>query len=492
MLLAQFYLLFGVLYSLGEYVGLYAGGSAFLLILMSIHVVNSRSNPTAKITWLVLLAIFPIAASLMYFYIDVDPGFRMTKKRLSEILGRTYKYLPENKSVYEEIEKIDPALFSLAQYMNRYGNAPIFKNSSCKYLPSGEAMFEELISELQKAEKFIFLEYFIISEGYMWGSVLKILKEKAEQGVDVKVLYDGTCAIKQLPYGYPLELSRLGIQCKMFSPILPLVSSHYNNRDHRKIVVIDGHTAFTGGANLSDEYMNVTHPYGHWKDACIMVKGEAVYSFSLMFLQMWNLSDKELNYSKYLDSVIPVPEDAEGYIIPYGDSPLDGELVGKNVYMDILNNATQYVHITTPYLIPDSEMASALCFAAKRGVDVKIIVPGVPDKKLIFMLSKSYYGELIDSGVEIFEYSPGFIHSKQFVSDGKSAVVGTINLDYRSLYLHFECGAYLRNMPVIGHIESDFLDTLQKCRKITRDSVARENKLAKLVGKLMRILAPLT
>ena len=492
MLLAQFLIMFYGLYLFSEYVVYLFTSAVVISLIMIITVVNSPSNPTIKMTWIALLGLVPVFGVLLYIYVETDIGYRLVKKNLSDIIRDTVKYVPDQSHLDEKIYYEAPEIYNLTQYMKVYGNAPVYENSAVTYFPLGEDMFDSLIEELNKAEKFIFLEYFIVSEGYMWGRVLKILKEKAEQGVEVRMLYDGTCAFTLLPYDYPQQLQKLHIKCKMFSPIRPMVSSHYNNRDHRKIVVIDGHTAFTGGANLADEYINMRQVYGHWKDTSIMIKGEAVRSFTLMFLQMWNIGERSVDYPRFMNVSAPVPENAEGYIIPYGDSPLDSELVGEMVYMDILNTAKRYVHITTPYLILDNEMITALSFAAKRGVDVKIILPHIPDKKIIFALSRSYYKTLMEAGVKIYEYTPGFVHAKTFVSDDNKAVVGTINLDYRSLYLHFECAAYMYKVPAIKDIVMDFDQTLEKCQLVTFETLRSQNIFYRLLGKILKIIAPIT
>ena len=303
----------------------------------------------------------------------------------------------------------------------------------------------------------------------MWEKILEILERKVQAGVEVRVMYDGTCAMFDLPYRYPEELKAKGMQCKMFAPIRPILSTHYNNRDHRKILVIDGKVGFTGGVNIGDEYINRVEKHGHWKDTAVMLKGDAVQGLTMMFLQMWNVTEKEPEYGKYLQKAEKGSQ-AKGFVLPYGDSPFDDEPVGETVYMDILNRAKKYVHIMTPYLIIDQSMITALTFAAKRGVDVKLILPHIPDKKFAFALAKSHYKELLKAGVRIYEYTPGFVHAKIFTSDDEKAVVGTINLDYRSLYLHFECAAFLYQVEEIAEIEKDFQRTLEKCQEVTLEN----------------------
>ncbi len=324
----------------------------------------------------------------------------------------------------------------------------------------------------------------------MWGRILRLLERKVKAGVEVRVLYDGTCAVGKLPYQYPKKLEELGIRCKMYAPLRPLVSTHYNNRDHRKILVVDGRVAFTGGINLADEYINKRVLHGHWKDTAVVLTGGAARNFTLMFLQMWSVSEYPYeDFTPYLDAARPV--EAEGWVLPYCSSPFDTEKVGEMAYMDILNQATDYVHITTPYLIIDHELTTALTFAAKRGVDVKLILPAVPDKKTVFALTHTYYRELLEGGVQIYEYTPGFIHAKMFVSDDSTAVVGSINLDYRSLYLHFECAALLYRCPAVADVERDFQETLAKCHAVTLEECRTARLSQKLTGLLLRPLAPL-
>ena len=325
----------------------------------------------------------------------------------------------------------------------------------------------------------------------MWGRILEILARKVKEGVDVRVMYDGTNEFTTLPRDYPKMLKNLGIKCKVFAPLSPFVSTHYNYRDHRKIMVIDGNTAFTGGINFADRYINQEVIHGHWKDTAVMLKGKAVRGFTLMFLQMWNIDEKEPQFEPFLSFPSLSPEKATGYVIPYGDCPLDKDKVGEMVYMDILNRAKRYVHIMTPYLILDGEMETAIKFAAERGVEVTIILPGVPDKLSAYSLAKSHYAALLDAGVQIYEYDPGFIHAKSFVSDDTEGVVGTINLDYRSLYHHFECAAYCYKTACIADIEKDFQETLKKCRRITKKTIWQNNPKLRIMSFFMKVVAPL-
>lgn len=466
-------------------------GMAVFTVVMVLYLLNCRLDPTAKITWLVVVMLTPVFGALLYFYTKMDIGHRALKVRFSHIISMTKDSIPQSEEVYRNLEEEDPGAAALVRYIQRSGCHPVYSGTEVTYFPLGEDKFAELLRQLEEARHFIYLEYFIIAEGMMWGEVLEILARKAKEGVDVRLMYDGTCEFTLLPHKYLKLLRNLGIQCKVFAPVSPFISTHYNYRDHRKILVIDGHTAFNGGVNLADEYINRTHRFGHWKDTAVMLKGEAVKSFTLMFLQMWNMDVREPEFlGLHACPALPGPQ-AKGYVVPYGDWPLDDDKLGERVYMDILNRARRYVHIMTPYLILDGEMETALKFAAERGVEVALILPGIPDKRIPYALAKTHYSSLLASGVKIYEYTPGFVHAKVFCCDGKEAVVGTINLDYRSLYHHFECATYLYGTECIADIEADFRDMFSKCRQVTPETVLGEKWTVKLAGVLLKAAAPL-
>ncbi len=460
---------------------------SFLSAVIVINIINKTDQLELNMLWILLIMLVPFIGVPLYVYIKNDIGYGKVNKKINKILSET-RYLKQDENVSFEIKSRDKQIHNVAKYTMKYFNYPVYKNSSIKYFALGEEKFEEMIKQLKKAEKYIFLEYFIIEEGYMWGKILAILAEKAKQGVDIRIIYDGTCSFYTLPSNYPKKLAKLGIKCKIFAPLTPFVSTHYNNRDHRKILIIDGKTVFTGGINLADEYINKKVVNGHWKDTAIMIKGEAIDTFILMFLQMWNIYEKA-DFNKYLHQTEKIKSD--GYILPYGDTPTDKHRLGQKIYLNILNTAVEYVHIMSPYLILDNETISALKFAAERGVDVKILLPHIPDKKIVYAIARTYYMDLIKSGVEIYEYTEGFVHAKIFVSDNIQAVVGTINLDYRSLYHHFECATYIYNNTNIYDIENDFQRTLQKSHIVTTENLKKDNIFFKIYGIIARIFAPL-
>ena len=489
-LIVQILFLFLAFYKLEGAMPYFWGGNTLLSAAIVLSLFGNDDNPTIKLTWFFILSVLPVFGLILYLYIRTDLGHRLMIRRYNDIQAQTKDLIPSPAAC--QTADLPPETQGLAAYLERCG-FPAYRNTDAEYFPLGDDAFGVMLDELKKAEHFIFLEYFIVSEGYMWGRILEILTEKVKQGVEVRFMYDGTCAVALLPYSYPEKLRKLGISCKMFAPLRPFVSTHYNYRDHRKILVIDGKVGFTGGINLADEYINRVKRHGHWKDTAIALRGDAVRSLTLMFLQMWDNNEPHFDpgaYSRYLDIPQP-PRTSKGYVIPYGDSPLDRDLVGEMVYMDIINRANRYVHIMTPYLIIDNEMITALTYAAQRGVEVRLILPHVPDKEVAFSLAHTYYRRLIDSGVQIYEYEPGFVHAKVFVSDDRKAVVGTINLDYRSLYHHFECAAYLYDKPEIADIERDFEQTLRQCVRADRALLKSDPLLRKLTGACMRVIAPL-
>ena len=492
MLAAQIALLAALFSSMKDWMPYYYGFVLALYGVLILHLVNKPSEPITKITWILLVVLAPTLGVALYLFVELEIGHRVLNRRLSQLMKETAAFLPDAPTLPEGAAETAPELAGLARYAWEHGGRyPVYADTKVDYLPSGETALEAMLDDLRKAEDFIFLEFFIIDEGVMWGRVLKILEEKVRQGVEVRVMYDGTCAIFRLPYRYPKMMKKLGIPCKMFSPIRPMISTHYNNRDHRKILVIDGKVAYTGGVNLADEYINRGSRFGHWKDVSIRLEGDAVRSFTLMFLQMWNVDESGDAFARYLDPPAYGPvKGAPGWVLPYGDSPLDQERVGEMMYMDILNRAQRYVHIMTPYLILDSEMLTALTFAAKRGVEVMILLPHIPDKKYAFALAKTHYRELLEAGVRIFEYTPGFVHAKVFVSDDCKGIVGTINLDWRSLYLHFECAAYLRDMPAILDMERDFQETVAQSQEVRIEDLKDIPLSYRVMGWLLKVFAP--
>lgn len=432
--------------------------------------------------------LFPIVGALLYIVIGGNLHKSRVLKAINQSEEKGNKYFIQDEKIKKEIESQNNGKIN---YLMNYLNFPVTKNNNINYYKLGELAYPEMLKELKNAKKFIFLEYFIIKNGTMWSEILKILEEKAKEGLDVRLIYDDMGCIALLPTSYPKQMEEKGIKCIAFNKLNPFLGVIMNNRDHRKMMIIDGKTVFSGGMNLADEYINLEHPYGKWKDNGIKITGEAVWNFTIMFLNMWNSYRKDdEDYKKYKYDFSKENLEQNGYTIPYGETPLDNEIVGENVYLNIINQAQKYVYIMTPYLIIDTDMINSLILAAKRGVDVRIVVPGIPDKKIVYSLTTSYFETLIKNGVKIYKYTPGFVHSKVFVSDDNIATVGTINLDYRSLYLHFECGIFMQDVEVIKDVKKDLVDTIGESHFVSKKEAMP--KLLKSVWQaVLRLFAPL-
>lgn len=492
-LLLQLSVLLASFLLLGKYSSLVYAGMSLLGVLVLIYLINKEDLPEFKLSWAIIICAFPIVGTILFLFVDKNWGSRGLKREMNRVIAETGEYLQQDENVTEEILHTDTATGALSHYLWKTAGYPAYRAGNNTYFRLGEEKWQDMLQELERAEKFIFLEYFIVEPGIMWDSVLEVLKRKAAEGVEVRFLYDGMCSLLLLPYNYAEKMKKLGIPTKPFAQIVPALSTHQNNRDHRKILVIDGRVAYTGGVNLADEYINRRERFGHWKDVAVKITGEAVDSFTVMFLRNWDTPGRPGDYTPYLRCwehgwELPKPE---GFVIPYGDGPNCRENVAEKIYLDILNTATRYVHIMTPYLIPDSTFLMMLKYAAQRGVSVQIILPHIPDKKYAFAIARTYYTTLLEAGVELYEYTPGFVHAKIFTSDDCKAVVGTVNLDYRSLYHHFECGAYFYQNGVVAEAEADFAETLKKCQKVTKEYYQSIPLHTRICGHLCKMFAPL-
>ena len=489
------FLIFGYTQLREQYFNIQTGLS-FISLLVVIYIINRPMNPAYKLAWCTTILFVPVFGGLFYLLLSVNNTRRKFRESIRTAVMESKTHLIQEETVLRHIEEISKHAAPQAHYINNLASYPVYENTSVEYFPSGEEMFMSMLEELEKAEHFIFMEYFIIHEGAFWDSVLEILKEKVRNGVEVKVIYDDMGSVSTLPAEYYLELREYGIECYCFNPFSPTLSLRLNNRDHRKVLVIDGHTSYTGGINLADEYINQLDMNGHWRDTGVMLKGDATWNFTVMFLQMWqHVSQEPVDYEKYHLKQEEFPAEcrkrADGFVQPYADNPLFSEVVAENVYLNMIHRATKYIYITTPYLIVDNEMITALTLAAQSGIDVRIITPGIPDKKTVFMMTRSFYEPLTKAGVKIYEYTPGFIHSKMMVVDDNYAVVGSVNLDYRSLYLHFECAAFIYHSKVINSIKEDIEDTIEVSKEITYESCLELNRPYRLWQGLLRLYAPL-
>jgi cardiolipin synthase len=470
----------------------------FTFGLLSLAVVffiaSQRSNPAHKLAWVIPILIFPVFGGVLYTLLRTNSRSKKFRDKIDASLNKALPLLKQRSDITADLEQQDKSVANQSRYILKASGFPVYNNSESIYYSSGEDFFVSFIEELKRAEKFIFIETFIIREGLMWNTILSILEKKAAEGVDVRVMYDDAGCLTTLPYKYYNTLREKGIKCYVFNPFTPLLEIRMNNRDHRKIIVIDGHTAFTGGINLADEYINAYERYGHWKDSAIMVRGEAAWNMTVMFLQLWSyLSNEPEDYEKFraCSDFCEDMYEPDGYIQPYGDSPLDNEPVGELTYINMISRAKDYVYIFTPYLVLDHEMITTLKLAAKSGVDVRIVTPHVPDKWYVFWVTQSFYEVLIEAGVRIFEYTPGFLHSKAFVCDDVLGTVGSINLDYRSLYFHFECGVWLYKTESVKAIRDDFIETFEKCQEITLEECLSVKPLKRIARGFLRLFAPL-
>ena len=493
LILIQLLVFLGIPYYLKEYATFIYSAMSVMEIVVLVYIINTEGNPAFKMTWMLCVMALPVIGTVFYIYVHLQLETRFVQNRLAALRMETEPYMDQDEKVTEALWASKSANAQLSYYLSHQLGFPTYRNTEVEYFPVGEDKFASMIKELEKAEKFIFMEYFIISEGYLWDTVLEILKEKAAAGVDVRVIYDDFGCVTTLPYQYYKSLQQMGIKCAAFNQFRPVLNVILNNRDHRKIAVIDGHTAFTGGINLADEYINRKERFGHWKDSGICLHGEAVWSFTVMFLQMWStITGMECNFESYRPEIYHEEEfKKDGFVQPYGDSPLDGETVGEHVYLNIISQAKKYLYIFTPYLIPDNETLTALCMAAKRGVDVRIVTPGIPDKKIVYILTQANYEILLESGVQIYQYTPGFIHSKSFVCDDEVATVGTINMDYRSMYLHFECGVWMYGSSAVAQVKEDALTTFEQCEQINMDYCRKKNFAVRALRGALKFLAPL-
>ncbi|MGI6344832.1 MAG: cardiolipin synthase [Bacillota bacterium] len=462
-----------------------------LSLLVALYVISRPDNRPYRLMWTVLLLAFPIFGGLFYLLFSSQSFVRLLGQREAAIDHSARHLLRQDNDVLASLAQRSPEIVPQARYLARTAGFPLYRNTRVRYLTPGERMWEVLLAELEKAEKYILLEFFIISPGRMLDSILNVLRLKAEQGVEVRLIYDDLGCFLRLPSDFPQRLAALGLKAAVFNPFRPVLSTLQNNRDHRKIVVIDGKVAFTGGVNIGDEYINADNRPVHWKDAAVMLQGDAAWGLTMMFLKMWSLIQNEaVDFQRYQPSDASAAIFDDGFVQPYADSPLDKENVGEHVYLQIINRAQKYVYINTPYLILDDVMLEALRLAAKSGVDVRIVTPYHWDKRLVHITTRSYYRELLAAGVRIYEYTDGFMHSKTFVADDETATVGTTNLDYRSLYLHFECGVWLHQSQAVREIKDDFLQTLKRCQQITLEETER-HALARLGQQILRLFAPL-
>ena len=464
--------------------------TALLTIALVLKLNSKHTNSAMKMPWIMLIMAFPVMGLSMYLLFEIlgDPG---VGKRLRAVREEMKQELTKNaRRAFAHLEVRDLSLANQSRYLWKKAGYPVYENTCVKYYGKAADAFQDMKTELEKAENFIFMEYFIVEDGSAFRELEEILVRKVKQGVQVRLMYDDIGSVGKVNMAFAKRLNGEGIRCVPFNPALPILNLFMNHRDHRKTTVIDGKVGFTGGYNLADEYFDRTHPYGKWKDTGLKLEGEAVRSLTAMFLELWYVQTREKeNFAKYTDLEYSVP--AQGFVQPYADNPLDEERVAENVYMNLINQANRTLYFMTPYLIITDEMNHALGMAAMRGVDVRIITPGIPDKKTVYAVTRSYYAGLVRQGVRIYEYTPGFCHAKQCICDGKAASVGTSNLDYRSLYHHFENNVLLSGCDAVGDIAADFEETFRQCREVTGAYGTGRGAVLRTWQYILRLFAPL-
>lgn len=465
----------------------------FIKLCSVLYIVYKPINPSYKITWIVLITILPVLGVFLFLFLGNVGISRRLKKNIEKNKKLSDKFLNFKKEDYMILKEMDIYKYKQACFLTNVSDFPIYRSNKIEYLNIGEIYFDRMLSDLKKAEKYIFLEYFIIAKSYMWDRLYEVLKDRSEHGVKIYILTDQIGSNLRLPEGFKDNFNLDNVVTKLFNPILPFLSLHINYRDHRKITVIDGKIAYTGGINIGDEYINKTKSLGHWKDFGVRITGKSVINFTIMFLRMWNIGNKDnfLDYGNFVLEEPEYPNDDNGFILPFSDGPNNHGNPAENTYINMINSAKKSIYITTPYLILDNEMITSLTNAARSGIDVRIIIPHIPDKKIVFALSRSFYDKLLKAGVKIYEYSIGFIHGKSCIVDGEVAVIGTINFDFRSLYLHYECGVWMYNTGTEKKMQEDFIETQEKSIQIKYDVWKKRSIFKKFFEAILVTIAPL-
>ncbi|HCW24334.1 MAG TPA: cardiolipin synthase [Lachnospiraceae bacterium] len=474
------------------------GWSSLLLQLVALGVVlyifGRHTNANMKLPWIILIQVFPLPGIICYYLMGRKGANRRMRQRFEQIDAVLMPMIHQDEDALDlEIQK-SPAAGGISTYLSKFCGYPVYHQTRAEFMPDAALVLDAMLKDLKKAKHFIFMEYHAIEDAEAFAGIHEVLKQKAAEGVDVRLFYDDIGSIAFVGRDFVRRLESDGIRCRVFNPVQPLLNIFMNNRDHRKITVIDGEVAYTGGFNLANEYFHITEPYGYWKDNGVRLSGDCVESFTVMFLEMWNAirpHDQDDAEFRRFFRLTEYRGEHNGFVQPYADSPLDGEPVGENVYMEMLNRADHYCWFSTPYLILTDDMTRAFTNAAKRGVDVRIVTPGIPDKKITYQFTRSYYQHLIEGGVRIFEYTPGFNHAKLCVCDGIMATCGTINLDYRSLYHHFENGVFLYDNQAVTDIRKDFDSIFAVSTEVTEQYRYPRSVPVRIIQCIARLFAPL-
>lgn len=465
---------------------------AFVLVL---YVLGREQNSAYKLLWTCVLLAVPVFGILMFALLHASPVNRRARAFFDRANQALEGMVTPSAGVLEGLAKESVALGNCARYLEREAQAPLWCAQDVMFFPEAAQAYVSQLRDIAQAREFIFLEYHAIEDSASFAPLKRLLAEKAAAGVDVRVVYDDLGSFGFVNKRFAEAMEAIGVRCRAFNPVMPALNVVMNNRDHRKICVVDGRVGYTGGYNLADEYFNVTHPYGVWKDTGLRLTGPCVDALTKTFLEMWVATgDTDGGDFARFFPARPTCQDEDataGWVQPYADSPLDDAPVGENVYLNVISAATRRLWVTTPYLIIDDEMTRTLTLAARRGVDVRVVTPGIPDKKLVYKITRSYYAQLARYGVRVYEWTPGFLHAKQMLCDDEMACVGTINLDYRSLYLHFENGCALYRVPAIGDIEADFEGLFAQAEEVTARYANERVAPLRIGRRLLRLLSPL-
>jgi len=457
-----------------------------------IYLCSQSLNASFKLAWAIFILVASPVGGIIYFLYEVGGIFNRRQAGRLEMSKLLSLYLRQNSQIMREVRRLPPGPRQQMQYLSEYENFPVYNHTRTQYYPLGEKFFTAFKKDLESAQKFIFLEYYIVTPGLMWNQILEILQRKAREGVEVRVMYDDFGSLFSLPTNYGRQLAKLGIKTRINNRFRPLIAFQMNNRDHRKIAVIDGRVGYTGGLNLADEYINAINRYGHWKDTAVRLEGVGVNSLTVIFMQQWHADKKSSDVQ--VEPYLVRPEQTlenDGLVVPFSCEPWAASHVGKNVYLNLINKAEHYIYATTPYLVPDDELMTALRQAARNGVDVRLVIPNNGDHWYVHTLSQAFCLPLIEAGVQVYEYTPGFMHSKTMLVDGQQAVIGSINLDFRSLYMLYESAVYVYGSQAAWQLEQDFLETCKECRHVELADVKEVKITTRLIRSLLRLFAPL-
>jgi len=487
-IILQLGLVLTVLFCFNQYFVYFYWFSILVSILVALYISTRTTKLAYKVAWIIPILLVPVVGGILYIFLG---GGRKLNFQRSDAL-RAYR-----KQLTPRLDNIDLLRYGSdaaqqAWYLQNAALCPAYGNTETRYFAAGKDFFPVFLEELRKAERYIFLEYFIIADGSMWQETLAILKEKVARGVEVRVIYDGIGSASTLDEDYEEDLEEMGIHCRPFQPFLPILSIHQNNRDHRKICVIDGVTGFVSGLNIADEYIDRLERFGYWKDNALLLRGQGVWSLSVFFLTMWDdHHTPRSDYDWFRPRELPPLENVQGVVAPYADTPFPEDTVCADLHLQMITKAKNYLFLTTPYLVLDETISAALCTAARSGVDVRVMTPHIPDKKTVFAVTQSNYPVLLEAGVRIYEFTPGFLHSKTVVADDLYASVGSCNLDYRSFYLQFENGVWLCGTDSVEAVRDDFLESIPQCQEITLDDCRTQRPAKRLLTSLYRLFSPL-